>query len=658
MKRGLFIALFLFMIALSAFSVACSSSPKAKEYTDLEVVHQWVKKNVSRTVVNQLVLPTTCEEVENCEISWSSSDPKIIDNTGAVVTRPEETTKVDLTYSIKIGKKLVKEFVLGVYVSSQTLEEVEEEFLSLIPEQLSKSIAIPNVFANGAVEVIIESSNTDVLKASGDFKQPNEDVNVTLNYIITDGNDEITGTVETFAKAKSEEERLANTVEWLNCEGFNELLLNANTVFPTEYEEEDTRIYWEASNLNLFVDGKIVQSVYKRHITMIAHILADNEYHEVQYFCEIEPVDTSAMSEAEYVEALINTVAVEKYYKLSFNQDGSYHGPLEPYNYPNISQSYGFINFFGTIEYDFFENWIPEGRGNRPGDLQPGGTQYIAIHDTAGTQSSSTAYNNSHWCTNPDNSTSWHYTVDATSVYQQLPTNEIAYHAGDGRTRYFAMLDTGLKATSALPVITLKDGYFHINGIRTSITPYVLDVEDRYKDHNIPIQAEINQQGVLCEIGENGNYYLGKTYLNSDYNLIANYGGNTNSIGIESCVNAGADYAMTARNFALLVARLMIENDLEINRVRGHHYFSGKPCPNAILLAGWWSEFLDLIVVTKLLLEEFSEYTFEWTSLSDNLSETGMINKKCSAGDEISYSVKVSKGTSLVFEKTYKTILA
>lgn len=659
MRKGTLFTLFLLLIGLVLFSVACSSGPNAEEYTKLESVHQWVKQNVSRKVVDQIDLPTSCPEIEGSVISWSSSDPKVIDNTGKVVARPSETKKVELKYTIQIGKKVAKEYILGVYVSANTLSEVEAEFLALIPEEITESIAFPNVYANGAVEVIVNSSNEEVLKSSGDFKQPIEDTEVTLSYIITDGNDELTGSVITFAKAKTEKERLEKTVAWLNAEGFNDLLLDSESEFPTAYEAEDTRIYWSASNKEIYKDGKIVQYVYKRHVTMTATIIADTEAEEIQYFCEVKALDTSNMSEAQIVENFISAYAVDTYYQLSFNQDPKgYYGNLESYEYTAISNSYGFINFHGTMTYTFHENWIPVGRGNRPGTKQPGGTQYIAIHDTAGTQSSSDAANNSSWCTNPTNGTSWHYTVDCKSVWQQLPTDEIAYHAGDGRTRSFALIDTGMPATSAIPVVTLENGYYHINGVKTNVTPFVLDPEDSSNHLAVPLTADLNQQGVLCEIGENGNYFLGRTYINSDYNLIANYGGNTNSIGIESCVNTGADYGDTARILANFVAQLMIENNLEINRVRGHHYFSGKPCPNAILLAGWWSEFLDLVAYEKFAMENFEDLTFAWTTSEEMLTPTGKINKKATAGTELEYAVKVTKGESVVFEKSYKTVLA
>jgi hypothetical protein len=104
----------------------------------------------------------------------------------------------------------------------------------------------------------------------------------------------------------------------------------------------------------------------------------------------------------------------------------------------------------------------------------------------------------------------------------------------------------------------------------------------------------------------------------------------------------------------------MIINDLEINRVRGHHYFSGKPCPNAILLAGWWSEFLDLVAYEKFAMENFEDLTFIWNTSEElfDAAGTGKISKEATAGTELEYAVKVTKGETVVFEKSYKTVLA
>lgn len=59
--------------------------------------------------------------------------------------------------------------------------------------------------------------------------------------------------------------------------------------------------------------------------------------------------------------------------------------------------------------------------------------------------------------------------------------------------------------------------------------------------------------------------------------------GNRQSLGIELCVNSDGDFEQTTRNAQWLVARLMRELSIPIDRVVTHQHWTGKNCP-AILL--------------------------------------------------------------------------
>ena len=176
-------------------------------------------------------------------------------------------------------------------------------------------------------------------------------------------------------------------------------------------------------------------------------------------------------------------------------------------------------------------------------------------------------------------------------------------------------------------------------------------------DTSVYTSEDINNLGILVEIGENGNYYLGKTYYNSGYKLISNFGGNRNSIGIESCVNSGSDYGHTYRNLAKLCANLCIENNLSVDRVKGHHYFSGKPCPNSILTTELWCDFLTYVSLEKFVKENFSGYTFKWSALTGNIDSEGFISLSVKKGDEVKYKVEVKKGTATVYSQSFTTTI-
>ena len=97
-----------------------------------------------------------------------------------------------------------------------------------------------------------------------------------------------------------------------------------------------------------------------------------------------------------------------------------------------------------------------------------------------------------------------------------------------------------------------------------------------------------------------GQYYMGTTwwcYSQVAEGRICSKGGNLNSIGIESAVNPESNLWYTWQRTAQLVAKLMLENDLDITRVKGHHFYSAKDCPQPLLendLEIWW-KFIEMV---------------------------------------------------------------
>ena len=71
--------------------------------------------------------------------------------------------------------------------------------------------------------------------------------------------------------------------------------------------------------------------------------------------------------------------------------------------------------------------------------------------------------------------------------------------------------------------------------------------------------------------------------------------GNTTSIGIEICVNAGGDFEAAKANAAALVRLLMEEHGIPLDNVVQHNRWNGKDCPKTIrATAGAREAFLAL----------------------------------------------------------------
>ena len=96
--------------------------------------------------------------------------------------------------------------------------------------------------------------------------------------------------------------------------------------------------------------------------------------------------------------------------------------------------------------------------------------------------------------------------------------------------------------------------------------------------------------------------------------------GNTTSIAVEICVNAGGDFEAAKANAAALVRLLMEEHGIPLDNVVQHNRWNGKDCPKTIrATAGAWEAFL------ALCQGEAADVSDLDTDV-DTLAEAGIIN--------------------------------
>ena len=276
-------------------------------------------------------------------------------------------------------------------------------------------------------------------------------------------------------------------------------------------------------------------------------------------------------------------------------------------------------------------------------------------------------------------------------VFNTLDHNHGAYHAGDsgstshsnstkvsGTTRLFTWMPTGVKYNGSdlehdlLNIVwtASNDFYYEINGQKTTIKlPETWNNKDRNTDHiynadgtisaqpdysnwgttfsNRPVEEFFNMQGFPVTVID-GEYYMGPTwwsYGQTYEGRICGSGGNRNSIGIESCVNEGSDLWYTWQVTAQLVAKLIVDNDLDLSRVKGHHFFDGKDCPQPLLENNCeiWKEFLELVEAERELITTFKDakFSMELAEEYDFVSEYGRITEQPEYTQIVEYTVTV-----------------
>ena len=243
-------------------------------------------------------------------------------------------------------------------------------------------------------------------------------------------------------------------------------------------------------------------------------------------------------------------------------------------------------------------------------------TEFITVHYTGNMAKGATAKANADYFAGGGGGTSIHYVTGNDGVYHVLDDSLVGFHAGDGTGVTFEWIPVGVMWEEGDPLYPVwgisSDSYFTINGKKTT---YHVPEGSTAATKCVTDSRWINDMGLAYKVVD-GQYYMGTTwwcYTQVSEGRICNKGGNNNSIGIESAVNEGTDLWYTWQLTAQLVAHLMIQENLDITRVVGHHFYSAKNCPQPLLendLEIWW-EFIDMVELEHKLLTELSDYYYE-----------------------------------------------
>jgi len=281
----------------------------------------------------------------------------------------------------------------------------------------------------------------------------------------------------------------------------------------------------------------------------------------------------------------------------------------------------------------------------------------ITVHDTGDLSMSAAQWSAYESSGNDTRQVSWHFTVGEDAIYQQLPIDETAKHAGDG-TRAFSLKDTGVKYDGPDPLITLGDDhYIYIGGQKSNIEVPKIS-ESTNVEWNGRYANAISQSGLYTCLGENGNYWMADVYAsnywqNSSRFEVCTKGGNNNSIGIETSVYPGEDYNKVMRNVTNLVATLLMYYDLNLDRVLYHRNFSGKLCPQIMIENNMLPNFENMLANEWIIKKYLPTASFVYESNNPNImDDSGMILKAVTEETTVSYKVTVTyNGVTKSFEK-------
>lgn len=284
--------------------------------------------------------------------------------------------------------------------------------------------------------------------------------------------------------------------------------------------------------------------------------------------------------------------------------------------------------------------------------------EFITVHYTGSMASGANAEAHAKYFALPlsQNKTAIHYSTGNDGVYLGMDEIYRAAHAGDDGSEVtvakFEWLDTPVEVLPGDPLFAevsiSKNSTFTINGRDTFIK---IPVETKFGRGYVTEDKWLNKMDLAVNV-KDGKYQLGTSwwcYTQVWEGRICSNGGNRNSIGIESCVNQGSDLWYTWQKTAQLVADIMLRHNLDITKVKGHHFFSAKNCPQPFLENDLrlWNEFIKLVQAeyAKLVSAHDIEYTF--SSNSEYLDNKGRVLKNDEKSKVVTYTVTLSNGESI-----------
>ena len=301
--------------------------------------------------------------------------------------------------------------------------------------------------------------------------------------------------------------------------------------------------------------------------------------------------------------------------------------------------------------------------------------EFVTVHYTANFRSGANALAHANYFVNDSHGTSIHYNTGNDGVYHCLEDDKRAAHAGDSLGPIFNWIDTGVEYDGCdlkdVVVDVSKDFYYVINNKKSIIKlPETYNHKDKNCDHlyledgtifNKNTNESKNPKYYFNDMGfkfivKDNKYYMSTTwwcYSQKPDGRICNVGGNRNSIGIESCVNEGSDLWYTWQITAKLVAYLLKENKLDINRVVGHHFFTAKHCPAQLLENNLelWNKFMELVEAEYLFMTKYNDYQFTIKSLNENeLNKNGKLNER-NLDNNIRFKIIITANSLLIHYK-------
>lgn len=610
-------------------------------------------------------------------INWDSSNGRTISKRGTYNQNLFDE-KITLTANVELGLFDGNEvtFTYSKVVNTKGYNDVEEYkkiILSQVEDYIYKDITLidrDQTFKDQNMFATIEwvSSRPDVLTHDGKYvNQEKDDQEIELTFNLEINGINITASKIVTVEGRKDAYYIDKANEFLDEHFKNVVFVYDDLDLPESDNLDRVKFTWKSSDLLVLSHkGELLTYEPNKFAKMVVEIKSND-------VVQTREIDFRTYNDSEILDFIVLRMHRETIQQFNmrvyaytaknlgylpfYTQDTALEDLVvsttknnEKINYLTGSQNKN-VNKV-NIETGLIP-WDGTGRTK----INKTSTDFITVHDTGDANHDAAWWNELESSGADDRQTSWHFTVGEDTVYQHVPLDEVAWHAGDGSNR-FSLLDTGVKYDGPNPSITIneKEHMLYINNQKSKIWVPIINGSKR-AEYNGRFATEISPAGLYTCRGENGNYYMADVYASNYWEGSAKYqvctkGGNRNSVGFETCINQGVDYNKVIRNLSNIVANLLIYYDLDPSRVLYHQHFSGKLCPQVMIQNDMLSNMHNIIENEYIIKKYLDGVSFKYESKSlDVMDNNGTIIKKVTMPTVVDYTVTVSyKGQTKTFD--------
>ena len=392
-----------------------------------QLVLSWVKEQIGTEITKPIFFPTTHPEYD-VEIEYVSDNPEILTNEG-IPYHDLYDVGVALHITVRYKDNMASE-EHNVVVVGSAHNTIANSFFSQLPIHrrilTDYDINVENLHKDFPNAVVTwHSSNQSVFDNNGIYTKPLNDTKffIYVNIYLPDTNSSHEFVEEFIAAGVSIHEKAEIVKAWFESENIIGDLVTSDLELPIIYHGEfEAVLEWTSNKPSVITaDGKITPSSINELVTLNCLVTIGLESRTISFKTEIPAKDFDNKWNA--IEGFLDAIFISEIRAHKFTVAG-----VAP---SYTAYNYGYVPFYVNERSDVTVDILPDDHRVRPTPGTNFRRKYVVIHDTANNSSGAGASMHNDYIKNTDRQASWHYTVDDVLIFQHIPDQERAWHAGD-----------------------------------------------------------------------------------------------------------------------------------------------------------------------------------------------------------------------------------